>query len=239
MWPPISKAVVGATGLVGEAMLACLAERKFPVRELQLLASERSAEAQAAMHAWQSEWDRFNQGANEPAQQAQVERTRINHLEQQEVQIRRRLARNEEERQHLSDVSLQAEISELQRRESEGQAGLLAVREGVEARIRSITDLREQTQHAQEELAAARAELQTLKGRLASLQALQQAARGEGGKQVETWLGEQGLENAARLLETLQVSDRWQDAVEIVLAEQLQAVMVDGLERPAVQLCSP
>jgi aspartate-semialdehyde dehydrogenase len=38
-----SVAVAGATGLVGEAMLACLAERRFPVRELTLLASERSA----------------------------------------------------------------------------------------------------------------------------------------------------------------------------------------------------
>jgi aspartate-semialdehyde dehydrogenase len=38
-----SVAVVGATGLVGEAMLACLEQRKFPVRELKLLASERSA----------------------------------------------------------------------------------------------------------------------------------------------------------------------------------------------------
>ena len=38
-----SVAVVGATGLVGEAMLACLATRKFPVGQLHLLASERSA----------------------------------------------------------------------------------------------------------------------------------------------------------------------------------------------------
>jgi aspartate-semialdehyde dehydrogenase len=36
-------AVVGATGAVGEAMLAVLAERKFPVGELVALASERSA----------------------------------------------------------------------------------------------------------------------------------------------------------------------------------------------------
>jgi aspartate-semialdehyde dehydrogenase len=36
-------AVVGATGTVGEAMLAVLAERKFPVGELVALASERSA----------------------------------------------------------------------------------------------------------------------------------------------------------------------------------------------------
>ncbi|NZA26089.1 aspartate-semialdehyde dehydrogenase [Luteimonas sp. SJ-92] len=36
-------AVVGATGAVGEAMLSILAERRFPVSELVVLASERSA----------------------------------------------------------------------------------------------------------------------------------------------------------------------------------------------------
>ncbi|MBI4390911.1 MAG: aspartate-semialdehyde dehydrogenase [candidate division NC10 bacterium] len=36
-------AVVGATGAVGETLLQILEERKFPVRELRLLASERSA----------------------------------------------------------------------------------------------------------------------------------------------------------------------------------------------------
>ena len=35
-------AVVGATGAVGEAMIQILEERQFPVRELFLLASERS-----------------------------------------------------------------------------------------------------------------------------------------------------------------------------------------------------
>ena len=36
-------AMVGATGAVGEAVLAILDERKFPVGELVALASERSA----------------------------------------------------------------------------------------------------------------------------------------------------------------------------------------------------
>ena len=36
-------AVVGATGAVGEVMLAVLAERKFPISEIYALASERSA----------------------------------------------------------------------------------------------------------------------------------------------------------------------------------------------------
>ncbi|GAB1595906.1 aspartate-semialdehyde dehydrogenase [Lysobacter claricitrinus] len=40
---PVNVAVVGATGAVGEAMLKVLAERNFPIGELHLLASERSA----------------------------------------------------------------------------------------------------------------------------------------------------------------------------------------------------
>lgn len=36
-------AIVGATGAVGEEMLKCLAERNFPIKELTLLASARSA----------------------------------------------------------------------------------------------------------------------------------------------------------------------------------------------------
>ena len=41
-------AVVGATGAVGEVLLAVLAERRFPIRELRALASERSAGAKVA-----------------------------------------------------------------------------------------------------------------------------------------------------------------------------------------------
>ena len=219
------------------AELAGELERDQPMLDqARATADSASAELQQseqAMQAWQSEWDQFNQHANEPAQQAQVERTRINHLEDQETQLKRRLARNSEEQQQLSDVSLQAEINELQRREAEGEAGLQTVRERVESRVASISSLRERNQHTQEELAAARTEVQTLKGRLASLQALQQAARGEGDKSLARWLDDHGLAQARRLLETLDVSDDWQKAVEVVLAEQLQAVVVDDLNGSA------
>ena len=40
---PPSVAIVGATGAVGGELLGILAERDFPVRELRLLASPRSA----------------------------------------------------------------------------------------------------------------------------------------------------------------------------------------------------
>ena len=201
-------------------------------------AAARLQEAEAAMQAWQSGWDDFNQHANEPAQQAQVERTRINHLEEQEVQLKRRIARNAEEREQLSDLSLQAEIKDLQRRETEGEAALMAAREHVEARVQSIAELRERSQGLQEALASARTELETLKGRLASLQALQQAARSEGDEGLGQWLEAQGLSDAPRLLEVLQVPDAWQRAVEVVLAEQLQACVVEQLDGPGSHLAA-
>ncbi len=201
-------------------------------------AVEKLQEAEAAMQAWQTGWDDFNQRANEPAQQAQVERTRINHLEEQEVQLKRRVARNAEEREQLSDLSLQAEITDLQRRETEGEAALMAAREHVEARVQAIAELRERSQGLQEALASARTELETLKGRLASLQALQQAARSEGDEGIEQWLNAQGLSAAPRLLEILQVPAAWQRAVEVVLAEQLQACMVERLEGPGSRLAA-
>ena len=71
------------------------------------------------MQKWQSEWDEFTAKSNEPSQQAQVERTRINHIEQQEQQLKRRIDRNREEQERLGDITLEAEIKELQRREEE------------------------------------------------------------------------------------------------------------------------
>ena len=39
---PLTVAIVGATGAVGVEFLRCLAARRFPVKELRLLASARS-----------------------------------------------------------------------------------------------------------------------------------------------------------------------------------------------------
>ena len=39
----LNVAVVGATGAVGEVLLELMAERKFPIADLTLLSSERSA----------------------------------------------------------------------------------------------------------------------------------------------------------------------------------------------------
>jgi chromosome segregation protein len=192
-------------------------------------ASEILAQAETAMQDWQSEWDAFNEKATEPAQTAQVERTRINSLEQQESSLRRRLERLDEERQRLADVQLQAEINELERREGERQAQLEELAGQTAEAAETITRLRDQNAEQQQRLNEARTELETGKGRLASLQALQQDAMGEGDSQFKQWLDSAGLSGARRLLERIEVDAQWQTATEAVLGHHLQALCVDDM----------
>ncbi|MDP5070509.1 MAG: chromosome segregation protein SMC, partial [Congregibacter sp.] len=93
-----------------------------------------------------------------------------------------------------------------------------------------------------EQLNEMRSRLQIQRGRQASLDALQQAAkeRAEGGK-VGDWLRERGLLDNPRLLDDLQVEARWQRAVEVVLGGALQGVCVDrvdSLDAALAQLAS-
>jgi len=199
-------------------------------REAEQAAMEQREAAEQAMQEWQVSWDNFNQKANEPTQQAQVERTRINHLEQQEQQLRRRIERNQDEQRRLSDIELEAEIRELQRREQESAAALDASREKVEQARLEIERAREQIHARQEALNEARSELQTMKGRLSSLNALQQAAKGDGDEALNSWLQTNGLQASKRLLESIEVESRWQTAVEVALGHHLQAVMVERLD---------
>ena len=80
----------------------------------------------------------------------------------------------------------------------------------------------------QQEQDIRRGELQRGSGRLASLEALQQAALAQG-SDVGDWLSAQGLQGRGLLAEQLQVEAGWEAAVEAVLADDLQAIALDDL----------
>ncbi len=82
----------------------------------------------------------------------------------------------------------------------------------------------------QRELDGARQRLQAARGRHASLLTLQQAALGKDETLAVDWLQARGLERAERLAERLKVEPSWEQAVETVLGQHLQAVCVDGLD---------
>ncbi|THG87267.1 chromosome segregation protein SMC [Pseudomonas sp. A-1] len=214
-------------------LLASLAEELAmlePEQELARAAAEEGAcaleEAEAAMHAWQEQWDAFNQRSAEPRRQAEVQQARIQQLEQSLERLVERQRRLEDERRQLAGDPADARMEELAEQLAAGELELEELQAGDEQLAERLQQLRDELQQAGREQQQAQGELQRLNGRLASLEALQQAAL-DPGAGAAAWLREQNLQGRPRLAEGLRVEPGWELAVETVLGADLQAVLLD------------
>ncbi len=189
--------------------------------------------AEEAMQAWQQKWDEFNHSAMEPRQKAEVQQSRIQHLEQALQRIQQRIAKLEEEKSNLSAGPVEQEIELLSEQLAEAELTAESAQHQLEEQSEKINSQREANSDVSSQLDAARNELQLKRGRFASLEALQQAALGQQKGVVSDWLTTQGMMNNSRLAESLKVASGWDVAVETVLGEHLQAVCVDGIDAVA------
>jgi chromosome segregation protein len=216
-------------------------EMLLPEQELTAAAAEESAasleEAEAAMHGWQEQWDGFNQRSAEPRRQAEVQQSRIAQLEQSLERLAERQRRLNEELQQLAADPEDAAILELNEQLAAGELEHEALQLAEEQQAERLQQLREDLQQAGQAQQQAQGELQRLNGRLASLEALQQAAL-DPGLGAGDWLREQNLLQRPRLAEGLRVEAGWELAVETVLGADLQAVLLDdfaGLDFAALE----
>ncbi|MFG0354506.1 chromosome segregation protein SMC [Pseudomonas sp. zbq_5] len=218
-----------------------------PEQEMTLAAAEEAAaaleEAELGMHGWQEQWDSFNSRSAEPRRQAEVQQARLQQLEtslERQAERQRKLV---EEREQLGSDPQDAAMLELAEQLASSEMLLEELQLSEEQVIERLESAREQLQQATQTQQQAQGDLQRLGGRLASLEALQQAAL-EPGAGAAQWLHGQGLEQQPRLAEGLRVEPGWELAVETVLGADLQAVLVDdfndldfaGLEQGELRL---
>ena len=225
-------------------------EMLLPEQELTAAAAEESAagleESETAMHGWQEQWDSFNQRSAEPRRQAEVQQSRIAQLEQSLERLAERQRRLTDELQQLAADPEDAAIIELSEQIAAGEISLEDLQLEEEQQAERLQQLRNDLQHSGQAQQQAQGELQRLNGRLASLEALQQAAL-DPGKGAGDWLREQQLSERPRLAEGLRVEAGWELAVETVLGADLQAVLLDdfqdldftGLTQGDLRLASP
>jgi chromosome segregation protein len=201
-----------------------------PEQEMTSAAAEESAaaleEAETRMHGWQEQWDRFNQQSAEPQRQAQVQQSRIQQLEQSMERLAERQRRLGEERQLLAQTPEEAAILALSEELAAREMALAELQMGEEQVVERLEQLRQDLHAAAQSQQQAQGELQRLNGRLASLEALQQAALDPDTGTAE-WLRDQRLADRPRLAEGLTVEPGWELAVETVLGADLQAVLVE------------
>ncbi|HNL92043.1 MAG TPA: chromosome segregation protein SMC, partial [Pseudomonadales bacterium] len=177
----------------------------------------------------------FNQAANAPRQEVEVQQSRLLHFEKSLARMSERIERLEQEKKGLIQDSEEQEILLLREQLAELDAQAEEQQSVLDELIAVIGVLRDENVQRVQTLDTSRLQLQTLSGRQASLQALQQAALGSGDESVNTWLAAQQLEKNQRLAEKLRVNSGWEVAVETVLGNYLQAVCVDSLDALAQQ----
>ncbi|UCC56449.1 MAG: chromosome segregation protein SMC [Gammaproteobacteria bacterium] len=187
-------------------------------------------EAEQAMHAWQAEWDEFNRRSAEHSQSAQVERTRIDHLERHMQQLDERLQRMGQEQLDLDDKPLQEEVEQLVAAATSQEELTTAKQARLLEANGKITTLRTAIDQQDQEAIKLQDSHHALRGQLASLETLQQAALGQRSERISGWLDSQGLQKAPRLAQEISVEAGWEHAVETVLGFYLEAICVDGLE---------
>ncbi|HEY7885054.1 MAG TPA: chromosome segregation protein SMC, partial [Cellvibrionaceae bacterium] len=203
------------------------------INEAEAASGDLLQEAEELMHRWQIDWDAFNQRAAEPRQRAEVQQSRIQHLEQVQQRLLSRVDKLKEEKKGLGDIAEDDSIDLIQ--ESLAESKLLSEEKQalLEGQASKLDDIRTEGQQLSEQLDQSRSRLQSMRGRHASLDALQQAALGEKSPAVSEWLESHGLSANPRLAEAVNVTDGWDKALETVLGNTLQAVCVEGTDAVA------
>ena len=212
---------------------AILAERE---PELELISEQQEASAEAlalaeeAMQNWQQEWEEFNGKSGESRRQAEVEQSRIQHLEKSQDRLKERIERLRKEQESLDSGPLAQEMRQLEEQVEQyrGQSEENELRS--ESLQEDINRMRRENGDRGRQLDEAREKLQTLKGRRTSLEALQKAAMGDDGA-VSDWLNRHELDAEPRLADQVQVDEGWEKALEAVLGDSIQAVAISGFDQ--------
>ena len=186
---------------------------------------------ETAIAQWQVQWDEFNLSASETAQKAQVERTRVSHYETVLARIQQRTLRIQQEIDALNAQPGSEEILLLEEKLDEAELRAEDVRAGHLAGVDTINRVRDQRREIGASIDNRRTELNQLRGRKVALEALQKAAQGRNDENYLGWLKRHQLDNKPRIADALRVQSGWQAAVESVLTEQLQALVVDNLDQ--------
>jgi len=199
-------------------------------------AQEKLSAAEQSMADWQARWNEYTRNVAEPVQQAQVEKTRMEHLERQIKQLETRQQRLDEERQRLSTDSLELQCARLVTDVSVHEATWQSSQTALENAQTQIQFLREKARSVRQSLEERQREVRQIKGRLSSLEALQQAALGKEQQAARHWLNSQHLGEAMRLGEAIDAEEKWSVAIERVLGDYLEAVEVDSIESHSLRL---
>ncbi|MBI2296889.1 MAG: chromosome segregation protein SMC [Betaproteobacteria bacterium] len=205
------------------------AAERVAAREAEVKSeSDRLPLAEEAFRATRNRYDELQRALALAEQGLEVEQTKRSHARQLLEQLGQREQRLREERESLQAadtltvLQLHEEIAALER-------SLQASREDLATHEEQLPQAEQAARDRDAALEAASQRLAGLEARWHALMQLQE--RLARGADTEGWLGERGLGKAPRLWQSIRIEAGWEDALEAVLRECLNAIALERLEQ--------
>jgi chromosome segregation protein len=217
-----------------QAQIAALEPMLATLRADEQQADESLRAADARLADWQQRWEQFNTELGAARQSSEVEAARSEQLEGQLLRLQAQADRLAGDHASLQQLQQRAPLDELQLRERAAGEHAANMEQTLATALAAMQALRTAQHAAEAELEQLRAVRERTRAELMSLEALQQAALGERDPAAAAWVedyGERSGQGAlARVASLLNVEGGWEQAVETVLGDYLEALCVADLD---------
>ena len=200
------------------------------VLESHQLALAALQEADQRHQTWQESWDLLQSQSMEPERERSHHSGLIDSLRRSIEQATDRKARTQSILAEIEgNIDIQA-IDDLQQA-TEQSAQVCAELEGQLTEIdANVVSTRAEIERLRDDYNSVRQRLQGDDARLKSLQEMRVRTLGADDKSLESWLSQQGLSDASRLVDSLNVEMGWESAIETILGDRLTAYEVASLQ---------
>ncbi|HEX6530254.1 MAG TPA: hypothetical protein VF004_10585, partial [Burkholderiales bacterium] len=195
--------------------------------------NEGLAAAEQELSGWQPRWEDFNREQGAAHQTTQVERARIEQLENQLRRLSGQSDRLAIEREALMAQESSALLGELTQKESLARSTADELSQALSVALDRSQKFRAAQFEAEGKLEAARSDREKRRAEVVSLEALQKAALQRGDSRTAEWLSGSGLAQKPRLAAQLAVRGGWERAVETALGDYLEALCVEEIDAVA------
>jgi chromosome segregation protein len=218
------------------AEIALAAPELAQAQGTETAAAQALEAAEGELAAWQERWEQLNQALGAADRTTQVERARIEQLENQLRRLQGQLERLTLEHDSLAAQESSDLLEELTGQEAHVRAESDSLATALRLALERVQSARSGQRAAEETLESARGERERTRAECTSLEAVQQAALSASAGEATEWLGEVGLAGEPRIAQRLEVQSGWELAVETALGDYLEAVCVARLDELAAPL---
>ena len=198
--------------------------------------AEHLPQAEDAARAAQQRYNTVQREQMQQQQQLQLAATQRDHSQRNVQQIEGRRSRLRQEQDSLPQadsealMEMQQQLQELEEQRSDRQQQLEQLQQQLPAADAARRSLRVAAQELERQLAQVEA-------KLAALKQLQQ--RIDNDENMKRWLGKHQLDKLPRLWQSIAIDAGWEDALEAVLRERLNAIALPGLDQAAAWSDAP